>query len=737
MIKQLQLVAAALSSCVIGLTADAQQLSLENSAFPTAPIQQISAPPPITQLIVKYKNDTVQSFNATEGRTKLATAAVRNGLALTYKRPMSGMAHVVSLPTPMSRAEAIAVSKRLEMDPNVEYAEIDEWVYPNSIPNDTYYSSQWDYFAPNTVTGNLGGINAPLAWDITRGQGVIVAVIDTGYTIHPDLFANLVMNGAAVAGYDFITDATNARDGDGRDADASDPGDWRAVNECGTGIAAANSSWHGTHVAGTIAAVTNNTLGLAGIAYEARILPLRTLGRCGGLSSDSADAIRWAAGLTVPGLPVNLNVARVINMSLGSASTCSVTTQSAITEARAAGTIVVAATGNSGLTTIGQPASCIGVIAVTAHTFQGDNASYANVGPGTTISAPGGGPCKTANSVAFTCLTTSPNLNYYVWSTALNGITTPTSFNSAGDSSGPDYFGKIGTSMATPHAAAVAALLFSKMPSLTPDEVTSLITSSARPHPTGTYCASITTGYCGSGLLDAKAALTKLSDRTPTLAVTPSAAVVQNGQTETLTATVTPRNGGSTAFTYSWTQTSGPTVQLSNTNTSSTTFVAANPGGTHSFLLTVRDGNGYTVTETAAVRSNNSPAINAPASATVIQGNTLTFTVSATDPENDTLTFVGTNLPTGATFNAATGQFNWPGVAASAGTYTFNVLATDGLANSTTATVSIAVTAPTPATPNQNNGGGGGGGSLKLEILLALLLTLYSQRKLAVKRTLS
>jgi serine protease len=325
---------------------------------------------------------------------------------------------------------------------------------------------------------------------------------------------------------------------------------------CGAGAPAEDSSWHGTHVAGTIAAVTNNGLGVAGIAHGARILPLRALGRCGGTISDIADAIRWAAGLPVPGVPNNLNPATVVNLSLTTPGSCPLTYSTAIAEVRTTGAAVVAATGNEGLGQIRSPANCPGVIAVTAHTFQGDNADYANVGPGTSISAPGGGACFTPDGSGFVCSTRSAGeINYWVWSTGLWGPTTPTSTDGQGNS-GPNNKWSTGTSMATPHVAATAALLLSRMPTLTPDEVGFLLTSSARPFPAGLYCATVGGGACGSGLLDAKAALDRLADRTPAVSIN-APSVVAGNQVANLQATATPRNGGSTAFTYSWAQIAG------------------------------------------------------------------------------------------------------------------------------------------------------------------------------------
>jgi hypothetical protein len=368
------------------------------------------------------------------------------------------------------------------------------------------------------------------------------------------------------------------------------------------------------------------------------------------------------------------------------------------------------------------------------------------VGPGTTISAPGGGACKTPDNGSFTCTTDvatrATNANFWVGSTILYGITTPTSANTNG-SSGPTYGGAVGTSMAAPHVSGVAALLLSRMPSLTPDEVTFIIASSARPHPAGLFCAQAPAGTCGSGMLDASAAVTRLSDRMPMLTAAPSVLIVSGGEIATLTASATPRNGGSSTFTYAWTQTAGPPVLLSNTTTASASFVGTNPGGTQTFRAALSDGNGYRVTQSVTVRSNNPPTMTPVTAVTVARGSTATINVTATDPENDTLTYVATNLPTGATFSAATGQFNWPSIAAATGTYTFDVFANDSVANSPTTIVVVNVAdsppapSPTPTPPveeKQNSNSHGAISELQILGLLAVLsIATYLRRRRGAK----
>ncbi len=674
-----------------------------------------SVEPLVQQLIVKYRSETVRTFSAGSGKARESVLSKASGMALAYRRPMAGLSHVYSLPQPLSKTEAYAVAKRLELsDPSIEYAEPDAIHRALVIPNDTLYANQWHYKATDAAIALFGGINAPLAWDISRGQGVIVAVIDTGVVNHPDLAANVIQ------GYDFIFDSVHANDGNGRDADPSDAGSFAPANYCGAGVPAQNSVWHGTHVSGTIAAVTNNGVGVAGVAYESRVLNLRVLGRCGsGTTSDIADAIRWAAGLAVPGVPNNTNVAKIINLSLGGTGACGATFQGAIAAASAAGSLVVAATGNDSSGQIGPPANCPGVIAVTAHTFQGDRADYANVGPGTAISAPGGGACFTPDSGAFVCLTRGNAPNRWVSSTTNAGTTIP---------AGSIYLGTPwqGTSMATPHVAGVAALLFSRAPMLSLSEARFLITSSARPFPANTYCPLFIDGRCGSGMLDAKAALDLLVGRMPSLALT-APVVTSGGQTVSLQAAATARNGGSPSHTYSWAQTGGPAVTLVNANSASASFVALNPGGTHTFEATVTDGNGYTVKQTLSTKSNNAPTLAATGPQTALAGKLLQFRITATDPEQDAITFVATGIPAGSTFDAATGDFVWasPGPA---GTHTFSVVANDGTVNSAALSVNVSVQpAALPDAGSANAPSGGGGGSIDL-YLLGLVISLIAGR---------
>ena len=436
---------------------------------------------PTGQIILKFK-DTNGSLRAVipsqaELVQRLNDAA---GTTLTYSREMSGGASVYKLPEKIAVEEVRNIANKLMALPEVDYAEPDLIMQIMTIPNDPLYGSQWHYFPP--TAGNYG-IDMPAAWDITQGaSNVVVAVIDTGITDHADLA------GRTVPGYDFITDIPTANDGDGRDADPHDPGDWTTTNQCYSGWIAENSSWHGTHTAGTIGAASNNGVGVAGINWNSKILPVRVLGCCGGYTSDIVDGMRWAAGLPVYGVPLNANPAKVISLSLGgyAPTGCSSTYQTAINAITAAGaTVVVAAGNNNDEVSLYQPANCNGVISVAATDRNGNMAYYSNHGSSVKISAPGGAQ-------------SGPNDPNGVLSTLNTGTTTPIS---------DTYVYYQGTSMATPHVSGVASLLYSLDPSITPAQVLQIMQNTVTAFPVSSTC---TTSICGPGILNAGTAVSVL-----------------------------------------------------------------------------------------------------------------------------------------------------------------------------------------------------------------------------------
>lgn len=391
------------------------------------------------------------------------------------------------LKRPSSRT--IAAIKELRRRDDVEFAEPNYIRHALAVPNDEFYNLQWDY--PE--------ISLPQAWDITTGDpSVIVAVIDTGVVLnHPE------MQGQLVPGYDMISDPSVARDGDGIDNNPDDPGD--------LGISGNTSTFHGTHVSGTIDAKTNNGTGVAGVAWNVKIMPVRVLGVGGGTDYDIVQGILFASGLPNDSNTVPNQRADVINMSLGGMG-LSAAEQDAINQARAAGVIVVAAAGNeSSNADLTSPAGLDGVVTVSAVGYTQTLAPYSNFGSTVDVTAPGGDMSVDANG-----------------DTYADGV-----LSSVGtDAGGFDYEFSQGTSMASPHVAGVAALMKSVDPNLTPDDFDQLL---AGTHPQSTIRITDDLGQPGRdnsygyGLINAYNAVRAASElaggtanNTPLLRVVPT-----------------------------------------------------------------------------------------------------------------------------------------------------------------------------------------------------------------------
>ncbi|OBP14270.1 peptidase S8 [Rheinheimera sp. SA_1] len=481
--------------CTLSVFCVAAQANTQQPALDVPNLTQASATTANeanTQFIVVYKEQGMGGVELMSAENTDGAVSVMNfrahaaqelsalaGVELQYIRPMAvGGRHVVRADRRLSAKEAKEMQANLAKDPKVAVVEEDRLLQIMAVPNDTQYNSQWHYYE------STGGLRAPAAWDNATGTGVVVAVLDTGYRPHTDLNANIL------PGYDMISDTFIGNDSNGRDNNPQDPGDWVAVGACGDGYPeqAQDSSWHGTHVAGTIAARTNNNLGVAGVAYNAKVVPVRVLGKCGGYTSDIADGIIWASGGTVSGVPANANPAKVINMSLGGSGACDSTTQAAINSARSRGTVIVVASGNDNANANNfNPGNCAGVVNVAATNRSGGRAYYSNYGTSIDVAAPGGA-MNSANDVNG------------VLSTYNTGTTTP----------GSDSYGySQGTSMAAPHVAGVAALILQKKPTATPDEVESILKTTTR-----TFPATCTN--CGTGIVDAAAAVVKASGTTTT-----------------------------------------------------------------------------------------------------------------------------------------------------------------------------------------------------------------------------
>lgn len=505
-----------------------------------------------------------------------------------------------------------ALAERLLAEPDVEYAVIDERRTHFLVPNDPLYAQgqaisgstggpaagQWYLRAPAAEVA--ASINATGAWDLTTGSSnIVVGVLDTGVRLeHPDLANRLL------AGYDMISDVRTANDGDGRDAAPSDPGDWVTATEsndasspfyqCG----AEDSSWHGTMTTSLIGAASNNSIGMAGVAWDVKLLPVRVLGKCGGFDSDIIAGMQWAAGLSVPGVPANPTPARVINMSLGGSGACHSSYLDAI-NAIGSQALIVASAGNSSGQAVGAPANCPGVIAVAGLRHIGTKVGFSDLGPEITISAPAGN-----------CVNTDPTLPclYPILAATNTGTTIPvaSSYTDAFNSS-------VGTSFSAPLVAGTAALMLSAQPSLIPAEIKAAIQSSARAFPfrgaaddphTGPvqdcqapgfleqlqcYC---TTSTCGTGMLDAASAVAAALGLQPRINVTPS--TLYPGTVATLNSTGSLVGNGRSVASVKWAIVDGGGIvsAFSGGADTAVTTLTPNAAGRFSVRLTITDTQG-------------------------------------------------------------------------------------------------------------------------------------------------
>lgn len=588
-----------------------------------------------TQVVVEFSGATLSA-------NSLSLAA---NAKVSYESSVGTKTRVYEVEGAAGSLELAQNIKDLEALPGVSSAEIDVRMHPMTAPNDPLLWDQW-------ALDSGYGVDAIATWQSAEGEGVRVAVIDTGVVPHEDLASNVA------GGYDFISDSVTANDGGGRDGDPTDAGDWATNEVCGY---TSNSSWHGTHVAGIIAAVNNNGIGVSGVAPKSTIVPVRALGRCGGSTSDVFAAARWAAGLSVPGVPSNPHPARIINMSLGSAQSCPSWMQSAINEIASVGVLIVVAAGNANVdAAMTAPASCSNVLTVASSTFQGTRSSFSNYGSVVDIAAPGSGILNTINL----------------------GATV------AGDSG---YSQLSGTSMATPHVAGVAALVLSLEPDLPLADLRSRLLTTA------TAFASTCTG-CGDGIVNA------------TAAVAPAVSALLPGAPANVTATAN-QDGVRVAW----------TAPTSNGGSMITNYVVTGGAGCETAALWCDvTGLDAGVEQQFLVRAENTHGLG-PASAAVSavfvtvpgtpQGVTATLTseltaqVSWTAPSSNggsaIAKYVVTGAPTGAcetTAHACVFSDLSPGT-----TYSFQVHAVNTSGSGTAATSSAVQTATGPATPTALN----------------------------------
>lgn len=745
-------------------------LVLISLALAASPVRAADSDATVERFIVKFRT-TLSVQDARGDGESLAKAAVdatdqrvrslatRARMSMTASHAIGPNLHVMQV-TPVEKGEATEQAlARLAADPEVEYAVPDRKMYVQAVPTDTLYSGQWHLQALQP-----SAINATAAWDITKGDdSVVIAVLDTGIRFdHPDLA------GRTLTGYDFVsgepTGGTfdHANDGNGRDTDASDPGDW---------CDGKNSSWHGTRVSGIIGAATNNGRGVAGITWSGKILPVRVIGKCGGYNSDVIAGMYWAAGVSFSGSPpLPPQPAKILNMSLGGVGSCDAASRDAMLDLSSRGVLVVVAAGNEG-GPVDSPANCPGAMGIAGLRHIGTKVGYSSLGPEIKLAAPAGNcPGDTAGACEFSLDTTtnagpnSPVLAPTMGSEGYTGKTDPTR--------------NIGTSFSSPIVAGIAGLMLAVNPGLRATHLISRLQEGSTAFPTssttvpappvchtpassgdiqGSECIC-TTSVCGAGMANAngavQAALRPVASIANPGTVTPGASITLNGSSSAAAT-------GHSIASYTW-------IQGSTTlSTGATTNVTAPASGTTSVCLTVVDELGKQDTAVAAITSSSVTITSADAG----KNPCLTeVTVSATDASaseaaGDTGTFTFTR--TGSTAAALAVTVAYSGAAANGTSYqtlgtavtfapgsatsTVTVTPIDNTAVDGSRTVIVTVVnsagyvAGSPATatvtisdndtpaPAPQSSGGGGGGALDALSLLGLalaLLGLMSRRAL-------
>ena len=695
-----------LRSCLLGLAAafffaSANVAAVGNEANPVLHHPSAVSPATIHHVLVKLRANaasgssraqvkaaTTDAQRQVQGQAVMQSLALRSNLTWRQSREITSGLHAMQV-QPAPGESVAATLAHLQADPDVEYAVADERRYPHAtLPTDTDFAGQW--YLQNTQPA---AIDAMTAWDTTTGRDdLIIADVDTGIRYdHPDL--NSTPLDRLLPGYDFVSDPAVANDGNGRDADASDPGDWITSadlqNSTFANCTISGSSWHGTRVVGVLGAITNNALGVAGITWQGRILPVRALGKCGGLDSDILDAMRWAAGLHVTGVPDNPYPAQVINMSFGGAGACTQAQQAVVNEINAKGVLMVVSAGNEG-GPVDAPANCTGVAGVAGLRNVGTKVGFSSLGPEVALSAPGGN-CGTTPGVCQYSLDTTTNL----------GTTTPTT---SGYTDKTTTNSNLGTSFSAPQVAAIAGLMMSVNGNLQPAQLIARLKEGSKPFPVSSdptvpTChvpagasdvqsveCNCTTQTCGAGMANAPGAVNAALRPIAAVALPVSVAAGQN---------VSLQGMGSAAAcshsiaTYAWTNVTNPNNAIQGANTSTATVVAP-ASGSFTVRLTVTDDAGRQDTADAVV-SASSATSSAPANATNTFGCPKPVTVAVSPSSASVEANGGTRTFTATVGNTLNSTVTWQVNGMAGGNATVGTISAGGVYTAPTAV-------PSPAT---------------------------------------
>lgn len=756
-----------------------------------------------------------QVMSITQAQTSAAdvsSLSLRTGVAVSRSRQLTPSMHVVFLPKTLYGADVDAVLQRLRADPAVEFADVDERRYSHALPNDPLFkptataSGQWYMRKPSTLTptSDAAATDAVSAWDITKGSsGTVIADVDSGIRFdHPDLL-RAGFGGRLLPGYDFVgqdLNATNssplgtfliANDGDGWDPDPSDPGDWIDSTDLknssvfpSKNCSTENSSWHGTRVMGVLGALTNNDTGVSGMTWNPYLLPVRALGKCGGLDSDIIVGIQWAVGMHINGVPDNPYPADIINLSLGgSGSACPSDYQSLITQLTNMGVLLVVSAGNeSGPVDV--PAICPGVLAVAGLRNIGTKVGYSSLGPEVGIGAPAGNCVNTNGGPCLRSIDTTVN----------EGATAPGA-NSYSDQSNTS----LGTSFSAPIVSGVAALMRAANSNLTPAQIIARMKASATryPQPAGLAlcvngstadvectCTNTAPTTCGAGMVNAfsavKAALNPIAALKIPAGFTSGSATIDGGGSApacgvtiasyawsgtagvhiisgaansavnvmvsgagTLTLVATDSAGNSDTAVVNFTAGSAKTLAPASAGTAASACIAdmtvtpaaptvsaayspasvtANASAT--LVLTLTNSNGFALPQsgiTVALPAGLALGSQAPASTCDGAALSLTSTTSS-------VTLASANIPANGSCD-----FSFSVKSATAGTYVTSIAANDLMTgpakgNTTPASATLTVTAGSASGASTSSGGGGGGGGsldwLDIMLVTGILLVL-------------